>query len=483
MKRWLLSLVLACIASAAWAIGPGTVATSGLSQQSSFYYNVNGTYAASLLPKWCVNAHTTTATAAQNVSLIQSVGASCARVDASNWDTVEQSIGVYTWTNSDTLWNAICGAFIHPIFVATYNNTLYGASSVFTLISGSTQITGYSNYTVAGVNRLITMNGCTNLVLEPFNEANLLMWTGTQWTGQAYIGVAATVAAAAKAAQPGITVITSGPSPGTGTSPAPWIGGAVGSSPTLTNFSGYGLHPYSYNEGTPALTGVPTTQLAVDTISFSLSAGSGIGQNTAKPIYITEYGFPLQAFGSAPTTCASLSTCQTQGIYMAYAMLTSVALFTPYFTEYDLVDDGTSYSASDQNTFGLFLSASASIGNPVTPLIACAPTSTCPFGMKPQGTAFKSVTGCTAGTTTFTLSYNTSNNVETETFNKSSGACLAIFTWDASSTKSYSANIGTFSSVTCADTLGNSVSCTYTSGNLSMSVSAAVGPVIVTAVN
>lgn len=475
MKRWLLSLVLACIASAAWAIGPGTVVTGGLPQQSSFYYNVNGIYAPSLLPKWCVNAHTSTATAAQNVSLIQSVGASCARVDATDWDQVEQSIGVYTWTNSDTLWNAICGAGINAIFIATYNNTLYGASSVFTLISGSTQITGYSNYIVAGVNRLVTTNGCTNLVLEPFNEANLTIWTGTQWTGQAYIGVAATVAAAAKAAQPGITVITSGASPGPGTVPPAWIGGAVGSSPTLTNFSGYGLHPYSYNEGTPALTGVPTTQLAVDTISFSLSAGSGIGQNTAKPIYITEYGFPLQAFGSAPTTCASPSVCQTQGIYMAYAMLTSVALFTPYFTEYDLVDDGTSYSASDQNTFGMFYSGSASSGNPVTGATA--------FGIKPQGTAFKSVTGCTAGTTTFTLSYNTSNNVETETFNKSSGACLAIFTWDASSTKSYSANIGTFSSVTCADTLGNSVSCTYTSGNLSMSVSAAVGPVIVTAVN
>jgi hypothetical protein len=479
MKRvqsWLPSLILACITSAAWAIGPGTVVDSGLSQQSSFYYNVNGTYAASLLPKWCVNAHTSTATAAENVALMQNVGASCARVDATNWDQVEQSLGVYTWTASDTLWNAVCGAGINPIFVATYNNTLYGAASYNVLISGSTQITGYSNYDVAALNRLIGTNGCSKVVNEIFNEPNLTQWTTSIWSGQAYAGVAATVAAAAKAAQPGVIVITGGASPGTGTEPPQaWLGGVVGAGASLANFGGYGLHPYAYNEGTPALTGVPTTQLVTDTVAFAQSARSGAGQTTAKPIYITEYGFPLQAFGSAPSSCASPSVCQTQGIYMAYAMLTSVALFVPYFTEYDLIDDGTSYSATDQNTFGMFYNGSASSGNPVT--------GATPYGIKPQGTAFQSVTGCTAGTTSYNLSYNTSNNVETETFNKSGGACLAIFTWDASNTKSYSANIGTFSSVTCKDVLGNSVSCTYSGGNLSVSVSASVGPVIVTAVN
>jgi hypothetical protein len=564
--RWLLGLFLACFISAAPAIGPGTVAVIGLSQQASFFYNANGTYAANLLPKWCANAHTTTAVApvtatnaspavftwaggtgmafgngsvfelsagtppagfslntqyyvvaanqgagtfelsatlngsplnststgsglsgyspgGQNAGLLQSVGAQCARVDVMNWDQIEQSTDVYNWAaNSDPLWNAICGAGITPIFVATYNNPVYGASTWAQLISGSTEMAGYSNYIVAGVNELVNVNHCTKVIVEGFNEPNLTQWTGTVWTGQAYASVMAPAAAAAKAAQPGVTFVTGGASPGVGTEPPQaWLGGVVGAGISVANFGGYGLHPYAYNEGTPSLTPLPASQLIEDVQAFARVGASGIGQATAKPIYITEYGFSLQAFGAAPTTCASPSTCQTQGIYMAYAMLTAVALFTPMFTQYDLIDDGISYSATDQNTFGMFYNPAASSGNPVT--------GATPYGIKPQGTAFKSVAGCTAGTTSFflddgvKLGYSVSLNVETEVFNKPSGACLAIFTWDASSTKSYSVNIGSnYSSVSCKDVLGNSVSCTYAGGVLSVpSVSEAAGPVIATA--
>lgn len=470
------SAIVAAVAFLLLGLGPGTSVITGLSQQSAFYYNASGTYSGSLLPKWCVNAHTATASGAQNVTLMQTVGAQCARVDATNWDQVELSPGVYTWTGSDPLWNAVCGAGIQPIFVAAYNNTLYGAASVFTTISGSTQINGYSNYTVAVLNRLVGTNGCVNPIAELFNEPNLTQWTTSTWTGSAYIGVATTTAAAAKAAQPSATVITGGASPGTGTVPPQlWLGGAVGSSPTLTNISGYGLHPYAYNEGTPSLTPLPATQLATDTLAFSRVAASGVGGGTNKPIYITEYGFTLQAFGSAPSTCAAPSTCQTQGLYLAYGMLTAVPLFVPYFVQYDLVDDGTSYSASDQNTFGMFYNGSASSGNPVTGATA--------YGIKPQGQAFQSITGCTAGATSFNLSYDTTLNVETEAFNKSTGKCFAVFTWDASGTKSYSATIGAFSSVTCKDVFGNSFACTYSGGVLSASISTTTGPLIATAAN
>lgn len=458
-------------------LGPGTTVVTGLSQQASFYYNTNGTYSASLLPKWCVNAHTTTATGAQNVTLMQTVGAQCARVDATNWDAVEPSPAPpYSWTASDALWNSICAAGIQAIFVATYNNTLYGAASVFTTISGSTQITGYSNYTVAALNRLVGTNGCTNPVAELFNEPNLTQWTTSTWAGSAYIGVASTVAAAAKAAQPSTTVITGGVSPGTGTVPPQlWLGGAIGSSPSLANISGYGLHAYAYNESIPALTPLPATQLATDTLAFSQVAASGIGGGTSKPIYITEYGFPLQAFGAVPASCASPSICQTQGLYLAYGMLTAIPLFVPYFVQYDLIDDGTSYSASDQNTFGMFYNGSATSGNPVTGATA--------YGIKPQGQAFQSISGCTVGTITFNLSYDTILNIETEAFTKSTGKCLAIFTWDASGTKAYSTNIGTFSSVSCKDVFGNSFACTYSGGVLSASISTTTGPLIATALN
>ena len=471
MKR----IALLLIALLFCGVGPGTSVITGLSQQASFYYNANGTYSANLIPKWCVNAHAGTSSGPQTVSLMQALGARCARIDVTNWDAVEQSLGVYTWTTSDAMWSAVCGAGFQPIFLATYNNTLYGAASVFTPISGSTQINGYLSYVVSVLNRLVGTNSCTNPIAELFNEPNLTQWTTSTWTGSAYIGVASTVAAAAKAAQPSATVITGGASPGTGTVPPQlWLGGAVGSSPALTNISGYGLHPYNYNEGTPALTPLPAPQLAIDALAFSQVAASGIGGGTSKPIYITEYGFPLQAFGAAPSSCASPSTCQTQGLYLAYAMLTAIPLFVPYFAPYDLVDGGTTY-ASDQNTFGLFYNGSASSGNPVTGATA--------YGIKPQGQAFQSITGCTSGATSFNLSYDATLNVETEAFTKSTGKCFAIFTWDASGIKSYSASIGAFSSVTCEDVFGNNFSCTYAGGTLSAAISTSVGPLIATALN
>ena len=472
MKKILLLLLVCLLAG----FSQGQTQLTAVGVTSQFFYNANGTYTTSALSQWCVNAHTSTASASENVLLIQSVGATCARVDASDWTNIEPSIeGSYVWTGSDPLWNAVCAAGITPVFVATYNNALY-ASGQFEPITLGANATAYDNYNVAVVNRLVGTNGCSSTsYAEIYNEENLTVWTTSIWTGAAYIGIASGAASAIKTAQPGVTVITGGVSPGTGTVPPQlFLGGIVGSSPTLTNISGYGLHPYNYNESTPVLTPLPAIQLELDTGIFSQVGGSGVGRATNKPIYITEYGFPLQAFGSAPTTCSSPSTCQTQGYYMAYAMLTAVALQVPLFTEYDLIDDGTSYSATDQNTFGLFYNGSASSGNPVT--------GATPYGIKPQGTAFQSVTGCTSGTTGFTLSYNPANNVETETFNKSgSNACLAVFTWDASTTKAFSQSIGTFSSVACKDVLGNAYSCTYSAPTLTMSVTEAAGPVIVTA--
>lgn len=460
MRSWLRPCV-ALLASLLCGFGPGAVAPANLSFLSQIAYNASGTYPVSKLPVWCVNSHTSNSTgaipASQNVLLAKTtLGASCLRTDANDWDQVEQSLGVYTWTNSDTYFNAICAAGIHPLFVATYNNALY-SSGVFQAITGSTNITGYSNFNVAAVNRLIGTNGCTNVVAEEFNEPNLTIWTTSTWNGYTYAGMLGTVSAAIKTAQSSVKVSSGGVSPGPGTAANAWVSGLVGAGTTFTNVDYYGSHPYNYSTGTPALT-PPCDQILLDVNYIALN-GSAVSQGTsqAKPIAVTEYGVPWDALGLSVTQ----AVLNAQGSCIGEAALDAVIGGFVIFTPYDLIDDGISYTATDQNSFGLFFNGTASSGSPITGASS--------YGIKPAGTAAQEVFGCAAPNAPYTLSFNTGISAETMTFPNALGACIAVKTFDSSSAKSYSSAIGVFSSVVCKDLLGNSYSSTYVGGVLSIS--------------
>ena len=233
MRRLIVSICTLLAATAGFARGPGTVIPVGLSPLDQTFYNANGTYLAAALPKFCINAHTLTASTAQNLSLIQQIGATCARVDVNNWNAIEQSLGVYTWTTADAFWNTVCAAGIKPIFTATYNNALY-ASGIFEGIIGSTNVTGYQNFAVALANHYAT--ACPGAYVELFNEPNLVEWTTSPWVGSSYAAMLAPVSAAVKAAQAGYTVWSGGVSPGgVGTQLViPWIISAVSAGSTFS---------------------------------------------------------------------------------------------------------------------------------------------------------------------------------------------------------------------------------------------------------
>lgn len=469
MKRFAAAclLLLNCVSASAFL---GTVTQRNLSVQAQVFYNTQGSYPASALTAFGVNSHLSNSTGAiptaNNIALMQAVHAKYGRVDSCNWDTVELSLGVYTWTTCDSWLTAVgasCLSGITPIFVATYNNNLYTGSGVFRTVTAGANTTALSNWIVAGVNRYAT--ACPGMMVEAFNEANLTIWTTTQWLGSAYAAFVSTVATAIKAAQPGIKVITSGASPGPGVAPNPWIAGVAGAGQSLVNVDAYGLHPYSYNEGTPALTTPPWFQLPLDVASFAVMAGSG---GAPKPTYVTEYGVPLQGLGATPTT-----QLNAQGYYAGDADLVAIALKIPVFIWYDLIDDGINYSATDQNTFGLFYNGSASSGNPVT--------GATPYGRKPAGTAISTIEACKNNLVgNFTLAFDAATQTESETFPSAAGACIGLFTLAPSA--AFSKAIGTFSAVTCADVIGNAVTCTYVGGTLSITLAAGTD-VIVTAVN
>lgn len=473
MKLFLVVIISLYSNICSYALGPGNTTPAGLSSLGQMFWNAQGTFSSSKLPKWCVNTHTSNSTGAipvaTNVLLTQQIGATCIRADATNWDQVETgSTGNFVWTNSDAFWNTVCAAGINPIFIATYNNNLYsGQSTVFYTIAGNTNINGYANYATKSVQRLIGINNCLNVIAELYNEPNLTVFTTTTWAGSAYGSVAATTATSILAAEPNAKVIFGGLSPGTGTPSSQFVNGIVGAGVSLSNISYFTVHPYNYNEGTPSLT-PSCEQIGLDTQLFQLmSAANAGGIINNQSTVITEYGMPLQGLSNSPTTVLN-----AQAICIAKAMLTSVAIGIPLFAQYDLIDDGTNYSSSDQYTFGLFYNGSASSGNPII--------GATPYGIKPSGTAFTSITQAAANSISYSVSFNPNTSITAIEFNKPSGISLVLWTF-ASGTQAYSASIGNFSSITCKDVLGNTQSCTYSNGNLSMNLTANEGPVIVTA--
>lgn len=436
---------------------------------------------ASNLPKWCVNVHQNAefATTTQIVNGMAAVGANCAR-DALNWDQVEQSSGTYNWAANSwagapsgfqSWWNGICGAGYYAIMGATYNNPLYdGNVGAFAIVSPGSNTTAYLNYAGSAstggksiVNNFIST--CPGLTVELYNEPNLTQWTnGVQWGGGAYLTMAQTTAAAVKTAQSSAKVSSGGVSPGGAVTPNTF-GAQMVAGATFSSGDYWALHPYNYNEATPANTLTPT-QLMLDVASFAAAVAS-----QPKPIIITEYGFPLQALNAS---CTSSTALNLQGTFTGWAMLQAVVLQLPIFAWYELVNGDTeaNCAASDQVTFGLLTSPNDS------PALA----------LKPAGTAFKSVTDCFASAVTYDVQFYPALNVYEITVHKASSRCKAIwyavgghtvgtlaaapFTW--------SENMGSFSSASAADVLGNAVTLGVSGSNVSLSLSESVGPVIVT---
>jgi hypothetical protein len=419
----------------------------GLSALDQIAFHGQGVFPASRLPQMCVAIHPSTATGFENLRLLQEVGASCARSDGETWEGIETSKGVYNWTSEDSLWLPICAAHLSAIMVLTYNNTLY-APSVYHPISPGQNALAFANFARATANHYAPR--CTkSLAIEVFNEPNLLVWTTSQWTGHQYAPVLAEVASFVKSVQPRVKIYSGGVSPGDGTQPPnTFVAGMIGTA-SLVDVDDFAIHPYNFTES-PTPPTPPPEHILLDLDSFAVSA-----RRDRRQIVNTEYSFPYQAVGN---------NLDVQGRYVARAMLATIIGGYPFYTHYDLIDDGTDYSV-DQNTFGLLWNRSAKS----------------PYALKPAGVAFKSITGAMSGTQSFRITYDHTHHVATITFTKSTGKVFAIETWDDDSSKSYSTSIGSFLSVSCKDVLGKPYACSYFNGTLSMLLTPAAGPVIVTA--
>lgn len=426
-----------------------------------------GVHPASALPKMCINAHARTATASKTIELMQTLGSNCARIDW-NWDVLERESGKYDWdgnTLSDpsgpvsfsTYFSAICGRGIQPMLIATYNNPLYSAG-VFTAVSGAANIDAFAKFGAALATKAAELK-CPSPVVEAFNEPNLTIWTSNvPWSGSDYVPVLSAFSAAVKATRTGATVFSGGISPGPGTMPLPWIKQFMSARETLPSVDAFAVHPYNYHQPPERVQTPLPDQILLDLKALRDAYGA------MKPISITEYGFPWKSVGS---------NLDKQGIYLGWAMLASVVAGVTHFAAYDLVDDGVDYEASGENTFGLFFNGTASSGHPLS--------GATPYGIKPAGTAFKTVAAAMAGTKTYQIDYEASSGVASIAFEKQGSTSLAIWTTSPGKPRPYTSTIGRFKLVACHDLLGKEVACSYANDKLSVTLSTQVGPIIVSA--
>ncbi len=407
-----------------------------------------GNYPAAQLTQMCVNVSQPKATPAQSLALVQKVGATCVRAD-NNWASIERvgSAGSYDWSLADDFWSTLCQAKIRPIMIATYNNPIY-AAGVLRPITGNVNIAGFKNFAVAMANHYVEL--CPHMAEELFNEPSGVNWTTTPWSGSSYAMMLAPVSAAIKAAQPRVSVYSGG----IGLdykAPSVWITQMVSAGLRFQAVDAYGLHPYGYDvppPGTPA-----PEQLLIDASRFARDTAS-TGQG--KPVALTEYGFSLKIAGG---------DMRKQAMYVARGMLSAIIGRYPLLVHYDLIDDGSD-AADPENTYGLFRDGSHKV----------------PFEIKPAGLAYTAITSAMANAKSFGVSFDVANSASAVSFDKGRIKILVIWTYDASGTKSYAQPIGAFRQVNCKDVLGKAYACAYVNGTLSLSLSEALGPVIVTAV-
>jgi hypothetical protein len=421
---------------------------------------------ASRLPKWCVNVHLGLQQEApeQIVTLMHAIGANCVR-DSLDWEQIERKAGFYSWssgapTSYQKWWSVFCGAGFTAIMVPTYNNPLYSGGDRFQIITPGANTAAYVNFNVAAAKHFASM--CPGMVVELFNEENLVIWTKTQWGGGAYALMAETTAAAIKAAEPSIKVWSGGLSPGPGMDPADF-GLQMVNAVTLSNIDAYAMHPYNYNQGSPSETRTPQGMLQ------ALRRFNQATNRQPKPTPITEHNFPVHSLGDG--VCTRAATATTQGIYLGWSMLLAVAGKVPAYAAYELVNEGIACSA-DSAEWGLFFS----------------PTDTSPLGIRPTGVAFSRITKLFKDATTYDVVYYPETSIYEITIRYSGrGPAKAVIQSpnDASSGTPllapviWSEDMGSFGSVTATDVLGNAVPLTVSGSSVSFPLSQIDGPVIV----
>lgn len=426
-----------------YAAGTGTTLQATASQMPALFTG----HAGSTLPIFGINTHTTidnlgitTISPAQNLAMVQTLGVSLVRIDATNWQVVEPTGGgTYTYANGDPYITGAsgfrtAGLTVQPI--VAYSNTNYEAS-IFTGPTDATGKTAYNNYAGGAATGLVAHYGATGFIYELWNEENISTGVGNYaWSPSANATDYSTLATGAAAAIVGRTasakIITGGVAPtGAGIAPNTY-GATMNNALTWTNFQGAGLHPY--NAG--LTTGVIPEQSYFDSLSFAAAVTNATG------IYWSEVGYQLSDVG----------TETVKAVYDSRSVLAGALAGAKEVAVYQLASSAG---------YGLFDSS---------------------FNILPAGTAYKNL--ITALTSCTTINANTYNNQAMWSITcKFTGGNRRIV-WNAYASFTYTDDQEvSISAASAQDLFGNAVSVTVNGNVATIPISVAGGPVVLSVTN
>lgn len=375
--------------------------------------------AASALPVLGVNTHiprknAVDIPAANNLAMAQAIGANAIRLDI-GWQTIEPSAASYTFSYYDGTMNAFHGASIPVLMMFGYGNTAYTGSSA-NPPSDATGRTGMTNAAVALVSHYSWAS------LEVLNEQNLDVFTGSNPDATRCATTLMAVAAGVKGAQPGMKVISAGISSASWNAPATWATTFFGAMTTKTNVDGWAFHPYV---DTSSVNSVPEFAVTMDNAMFVILTG--------KEKHNTESGYPIQWTGSDQNL---------QAKYVIRGYMSSVRAGLKSHYHYDLADDGPDKTDSEQ-TYGLHDEN---------------------FVIKPSGLAYKRLSDLKAAAVTYDVDAVPGFDLTAVTIHKASGKTLLLAAERMAT--SFIRDVGSFTTVSATDALGNPITVTRLSGNV-----------------
>lgn len=276
---------------------------------------------------------------AQNIAMLQQVGAKVARVDLP-WAETEMLPGVYSWGKIGSLIDALKAAGIKVVAILGSGNQLYTANWYSPPITDGA-ITAFGNWAKAACLRF----GGSDVFYEIINEPNLPQnWYGApdakQWA--AVVNAAAT---GLKQARDYACVVTGG----LAISGTPYMDFLAAAMPYLNTaaLTAIGFHPYTGGDlylFDPMMQPehAPTRQEDIRT--------SDVVKRTL-PVWNTEQGFYLTSGACIGSTIAERLERQAQ--FATRFVLSSLFLKQKFAIWYGLFDNGTNADAMEEG-LGLF---------------------------------------------------------------------------------------------------------------------------------
>lgn len=417
------------------------------SVQSTNLASIFSGHAASTLPQFGINTHETVDNLgvtpippANNLAMAQTLGVSLVRIDAVDWQNIEGSLGVYSYTVSDPFITGVSGfrtAGMTVQLIVAYSNTLYEAT-IFTGPTDSAGKTAYNNYAGGAATGVVAHYGATGFIYELWNEPNIGCGVpgNYAWSLTANASDYSTLATGAAAAIVGRTaaakIITAGLAPtGCGSNPAPF-GTTMNTALTWTNFQGAGLHPYN--------NGVTSSTFPEQSVADSAAFAAAV--TNASAIYWSEVGYTVGDTSNSESL---------KGVYDSRLVLSAVLAQTKQIALYELASSAG---------FGLFDSS---------------------FNILPAGTAYKNlITALTGCTTIDALQYSLQSFWEV-TCHVAGGVRRIV--WSSVSSFVFVSNESSISAASATDLFGNSVPVTVNGSAASISLTVAGGPVVLTVTN